>query len=88
MRVTHDPDATLDYTVDWSAWLADDETISESAWVVPTGLTAGVDSHDDTTAWVWISGGTADTDYTLTNRVTTSAGRTDDRSITLICRER
>lgn len=91
MRVPHDPHADLDYTVDWSDWLATGETISTSEWIIPAGLTAGVDSHDSTTAWCWVSGGTPGTpgtEYQITNRIVTTAGRGDDRSITLICRER
>lgn len=81
----HDPDAVLDYAIDWTAWLADGETITASTWEVPTGLTqttpapsiaAGVTT-------VWISGGAADTVYRVTNHITTSHGRQDDRSFSL-----
>jgi hypothetical protein len=85
MRVTHDPNANLDYTVDWADWLVDGETISSSTWIVPTGLTAGVASHDTTTAWCWISGGTAgaDSDYALSRPVhPASDSQSDDRGST------
>lgn len=84
----HDPDAKLDYGCDWSAWLADGETITDSKWIVPDGLTGDDASHDDTTTVVWITGGTAGQRYPLTNRVTTSEGRIDDRTITLVCQNR
>lgn len=77
---TKDPNATLDYKVDWEAWL-DGDTIATSAWTVPDGLTADADSNTTTSATVWLSGGTEGTTYTVLNRVTTAAGRTDDRSI-------
>lgn len=77
-----DPDAVLDYRFDWSAWLATGETISTSIFVIaPTGLTAASNTHDGTSSTVWLTGGVAGTDYVVTNRVTTSAARTDDRSI-------
>lgn len=88
MTISHDPSAVLDYSVDWSAWLASGETISASTWVVSSGLTLASQSNTTTVATAWISGGTAPTDYRITNRITTSAGRTDDRSITIWCRER
>jgi len=83
-----DKDAVLDYAVDWSDWLADGETISTSTWTVPTGLTKDSDSKTDTVATVWLSGGTAATTYTVANKITTSGGRTDERSIYILCKER
>lgn len=83
-----DPDATLDYQIDWSSWLATGETISSSAWIVPDGLTEVSDSNTTTTATIWLSGGTDGESYRITNRVTTTAGRTDDRTITLLIRQR
>lgn len=79
-----DPDATLDYQVDWSAWLGTD-TISVSSWIAASGITTGspASSHTTTTATVWASGGTAGEVYTLTNRIVTAGGRTNDQSIVI-----
>ena len=78
-----DPDAVLDYSVDWSTWLGSD-TISSSTWpVVPSGITKDSDTNDTTGTTVWLSGGTAGQTYLLTNRIVTAGGRTDDRSITI-----
>lgn len=85
---THDPNAVLDYSVDWSAWLASGETITVSSWTAATGITIDSDSNTTTVATAWISGGTAGRNYTATNHIVTSAGREDDRSIALYCRER
>ena len=63
-----DPDATLDYIIDWSEWL-DTDTISTSTWTVPTGLTNVSDSNTTTTATIWLSGGTAGQRYTVSNRI-------------------
>lgn len=85
---TKDPDAILDYQFDWSVWLAEGETIASAILDVPAGLT--LDSQDDTntTVTAWLSGGTVDEGYRVVCNITTSEGRTDDRSIYIICRER
>ena len=87
MTFTKDPDAILDYAVDWSRWLAGDEIFS-SAWTVPVGLTKVTDALTPTKTTVWLSGGTAGQSYTVTNRITTSAGRTEDRSFIAKVEER
>lgn len=85
-----DPDAILDYRWDWTAWLADGETISSVDWIVPDGITKDDtrSTHDATTATIWLSGATLGKSYNITCRITTSQDRTDDRTITLRCRER
>lgn len=80
--IDKDPSANLDYKIDWELWLAGD-TISSSQWTVATGVTKGSETNTTTTATVWISGGTAGSRYTITNRITTAAGRIDERSIIL-----
>lgn len=82
-----DPNAVLDYVMDWARWLGTD-TIVASVWVVPTGLVKTSDSHTDTQAKVWLSGGVKGRTFTVTNRITTAAGRTDDRSFLLEVNER
>ncbi len=82
-----DPNAVLDYMADWEQWLKGD-TIVASTWLPATGITIDYESFTTTSATVWLSGGTAGTVYTLTNRVTTAGGRTDDRSITILVGER
>lgn len=80
---TKDPDAVLDYTVDWATWLGTD-TISTSTWpVVPAGITKDSDTNSTTIATIWLSGGTIGETYQLTNRIVTAGGRTDDRTITI-----
>ena len=79
--VTKDPNDVLDYLFYWSTWLASGETISTSTWTVDSGLTKDTDSKTDDTTTIWLSGGTAGTSYTVTNRITTSQGRTKDQSM-------
>jgi hypothetical protein len=78
---TKDPDATLDYGVDWGAWLPTGDTISSVAWDVPSGLTQAGQSATSSVATVWLSGGTVDLEYSVRCRVTTVAGRVDDRTL-------
>jgi hypothetical protein len=85
---TKDPEAVLDYPVDWSDWLATGETISEVVWTVPTGLTKDSQSESGGVAVAWISGGTAGTEYRIECKVTTSQGRTDERSFFIKVTER
>jgi len=85
-----DPNAVLDYSIDWTTWLATSETISASSWTVPTGITqtTPAPSFTNTVTTIWLLGGTAGTTYTLTNHITTNQGRQDDRSITIQVVER
>ncbi len=94
--VTKDPNAVLDYGLDWSEDLADGDTISASAWTVtspadPTLVVGStglfVPSHTSTTTTVWLSGGTAGVTYKVTNHVTTAESRQDDRTLTVKCKE-
>lgn len=82
-----DPEAVLDYGLDWSAWLNGD-TIAASSWTVPTGIVMDSHSYDTTHTTVWLSGGTLGATYALTNRITTAGGRTDDRTIRVTLRAR
>ena len=75
-----DPDAILDYQIDWTAWLGSD-TIATSTWTVPTGITKVTSTNTTLTATIWVSGGTVDTSYMLANKIVTAGGRTEERSI-------
>jgi len=81
-----DPDAVKDYRVDLTEWLADD-TVSSVSWTVPSGITKDSDTNTTTTATIWLSGGTAGTEYDLVCRVVTTGGRTEDFTITVPVRE-
>lgn len=84
---TKDPSAVLDYQIDWSDWLGSD-TISTSSWDVQDGITEESDEKTTTTTTIWLSGGTAGSDYKLVNQIVTAEGRTDERTITILVRER
>lgn len=84
---TKDPDATLDYAIDWSEWIASGDSLASAVWTVSGADSAVVLSNDavvGSVATVWVAGGTAGRSYTLNCRVTTNAGGIDDRSVQLI----
>lgn len=88
-----DPDAVLDYTIDWGAdYLASDELLAASEWsVIPDeqgGITVEGNDFDASTSTVKAGGGIAGRIYRLVNRVTTAAGRIDERSIVLRVEDR
>lgn len=60
----------------WTNDLAEGETISSQSWAgSPSGLTFAVQSIDDTFTTSRVEGGSNDTDYTITNQITTSNGQ-------------
>lgn len=83
-----DPNATLDWSFDWSRWLADAETITAQTVTADPGLTVNSTSQSAGVVTTWLSGGTAGDDYRVTCQITTSDGRIDDRTITIRVRER
>lgn len=89
MAYKKDPNAVLDYTFDWGPYLtALSDTITSVTWIPSSGITTSGATRTATTATVFVSGGTVDVDETLTCRIVTAGGRTDDRTITLKIVER
>lgn len=82
-----DPDAVLDYAIDWSRWLGDD-VISSVTWTVPAGIIRQTDVFSSALAVIWLSGGTAGTSYSIVCHITTPAGRQEDRTIKIAVVER
>jgi hypothetical protein len=82
-----DPDAVLDYSVDWGAEYLAGDLLAESSWSVepdePGGVTIAASNFDATTSVVKAGGGTPGNVYRLVNEVVTASGRTDSRSIVL-----
>lgn len=75
-----DPEAVLDYSFDWTQWLAEGETITSYVVTVAAGITSVIDSETDGVVTVWLTGGTNGTRYRIECLVNTSEGRTDERS--------
>lgn len=83
-----DPDDVLDYGIDWTAEIAEGDSIATSEWLPDDGLTAGETGISGTITTVWLSGGQDGRVYRVTNRVTTAAGRRMDRSAALFVTSR
>jgi hypothetical protein len=85
-----DPGAVLDYAINWGGgYLQSGETLSSSIWTIfPADMTQNSASSAAGVASITVSGGTAGQIYQLTNRITTSQGRTDERSITVRVEQR
>lgn len=83
-KVRKDPQAILDYSLDWGTeWLEDGDTITASAWTADPAddLTVDDQPYTATVTTVWLSGGLAGSAYVVTNHITTALGREDDRSL-------
>lgn len=72
--------ATLDYSIDWSKWLTDDNITGSPTWFIPTDLTKVNEMNSAKITSVWISGGILNKIYTITCRIQTTQGRIDERS--------
>ncbi len=90
--IDKDPNAVLDYTFDWAAWLTPiEDTIASVAWVVPAAagsIEVESSTSTSTTATAIVSGGVVGQKERLTCRITTADGRVDDRSVFLKIKER
>jgi hypothetical protein len=82
-----DPDALLDYAVDWGAEYLNGDAVADSAWEVrpedADGVTIVATEFDPTTTSVQAAGGVAGRVYRLINHVTLVSGLEDSRSIVL-----
>ena len=82
-----DPEAALDYAVDWGAEYLGADSLAESAWEVSPADDGGLSilghDFDQLIATVKAGGGVPGHSYRLTNRVVLMSGLTDSRSIML-----
>ena len=86
LAAVKDPAAVLDYAVDWlDGGYLGTRTVSTSAWFVepvePGGLIVASPALNGQVASAIVSGGVAGHIYMVTNRITTNAGTTEERSI-------
>lgn len=81
--ILKDPNATLDYYIDWTSWLSSGESIVTSTWTCTnTTITLPSTTNFGTaTTTVWVASGIAGEVYNITNRIATSGTRTEERTI-------
>lgn len=82
-----DPASSVDYSFDWSGWLATNERITETDWTIdPPSSEApklGTRVEVGSTKGIYVSGGQAGHRYRLSCAIKTDAGREATRSLTL-----
>jgi hypothetical protein len=83
-----DPDAVLDYSIDWGAeYLVDGELLAASEWSVDPdeagGISVAGSDFGASTSTAKAGGGIAGRLYRLANKITTATGRIDERSIVI-----
>ena len=85
-------DAEIDYAVDWGAGYLDGETVAASDWRVDPeeadGLAVGATTTGPQRTAATLLSGREGAVYRVTNRVTLSDGRRDERSLTVRIEER
>lgn len=87
----HDPDAvSVDYAIDWSPWLGA-AIIDSAEWAVSgpdDEMTIANQSHTDSIATVFLTGGTRNRYYYARCHVTLDNGMEDDRTIRIRVKDR
>lgn len=82
------PAAVLDFAEDWTEWLEAGETITAQTATPTEGVTVDSSTEAAGTVTVWLSGGVDGATAHVTVHITTSAGRQDTRTFTVLIRER
>lgn len=73
---------SLDYSFDFTAWLAAiADTATAYQITTPAGITKVSDMRAAGVVTVWLAGGTVGSTYQVKCRITTNAGRVDERTI-------
>ena len=92
--IVKDPEAELAYGRNWAAWLRDGDVVDDASWTVTPAPAGGVVVDPDRTgllgqlAVVFLKGGAAGVNYTVSCSVTTAAGDKERRSFEVRCRKR
>lgn len=90
VKLPKDPNARIEYQLDWSAWLPDGVSIV-GLEVEVAGLTLVTSSYTSTLTTAWVSGGTVGSTGEIRYRITTDSTpvqQIDDRTLILNIAER
>jgi hypothetical protein len=82
-----DPNDVDDFGWDFTDLLATGETIATEQIIAPVGVTVGAITEVAGVVTARLSGGTLGVEYQVACRVTTSAGKTLDRTLRLFIRD-
>ena len=85
--ISKDPGAVLTYSIDWTDWMPDGDSIASTTWAVstiagdstPLVITASGRLPATEKTYVELDNGTASEIYTITNTIVTVNGLTDVR---------
>lgn len=87
-----DPEASLDWTIDWSPNYLDGQSILSSLWNVepaePGGIVVQSSINDGQRTMATLGGGLPGHVYRVGNRITLSDGRSDERTLTVRVEQR
>lgn len=81
--ITKDPAARLDYSWDWTAWLAAVSDTIKSVSVTGSGCTVESSTFNAGIVTAWVSGGTEYVPASLNCQITTNGNRVDERTVYL-----
>jgi len=70
------PDSAKWYFLEWSAEELQNAAITNSSWILPSGITLDGESISGYRAGVRLRGGTQGQTYEIVNQITTDAGET------------
>jgi hypothetical protein len=80
-----DPADVLDYSITFTRALPSGANLTGATWAVtPSGLAIGASAQSGQVATVFLSGGTAGVEYTVTCTATADGGRTIERSAQIL----
>ena len=76
------------YGFDWFSRLDRGDYIIQSDWTIDNGLTSESATYDSADTEITLSGGAEDTQYRVSNTVTSAAGKIYERSFMLMVVDR
>jgi hypothetical protein len=80
-----DPQAVLDYTLDWGYWMVAGDYIVSASFVPSADLVVISQNWADSiaTGWILAAGAQIGRTYAITCHITTDGGRQDDRTFSI-----
>jgi hypothetical protein len=95
--IVKDPQAELDFSLDWSSWMDSGDSIATSTWTVQAISGDGANALDnyqdsinttDHITTVWLRKGVSGNNYRVTNTMVTANGLKDERYFRVFIKDR